>query len=170
MTSRVLNPPRASGPVDVVVDVADFAVSGEAPLSTAGLGSCVALVLHAPESGIAGLAHFLLPEAGAGSTFSRPAKFAATGVPLLASELRLHGARGPIVAKLVGGARMFGTLLSAGVNVGQRNIEATREALTRLGIPIVGEEVGGEFGRSVRVETATGRVQVRSLAGRDREL
>lgn len=157
--------------LDVVVDVADFAVGGgRGTLTTVGLGSCVALVLHAPGSGISGLAHFLLPEPGPGSTFSRPAKFVATGVPLLVSEMRLHGAEGPIVAKLVGGARMFGSLLSAGVSVGQRNVDATRAALGRLGIPVVAEEVGGECGRSVRVEAATGAVQVRSLAGGDSDL
>jgi chemotaxis protein CheD len=171
MTTHAITPVEASGTADIVVDVADFAVAGGAStLSTAGLGSCVALVLYAPRSGVAGLAHFLLPEAVAGSTFSRPAKFAATGVPLLAAELRLHGATGPLQAKLVGGARMFGSLLGAGVNVGERNIEATRAALARLRIPIVAEEVGGEFGRSVRVEAATGLVRVRSLAGRDRDL
>jgi chemotaxis protein CheD len=84
--------------------------------------------------------------------------------------MRLHGATGPLQAKLIGGARMFGSLMSAGVNVGERNVEATRAALQRLRIPIVGEEVGGEHGRSVRVDVATGFVRVRSLAGRDVDL
>jgi chemotaxis protein CheD len=155
---------------EVVVNVADFAIGDrDTTLITSGLGSCVALVLHDARTGITGLAHFLLPEATPTSTFTRPAKFAATGVPLLVAEMRLHGATGPLMAKLVGGARMFGALLSGGVNMGQRNVEAVHSALGRLGIPVVAEEVGGEFGRSVRVAAASGRVQVRSLAGRDRE-
>lgn len=171
MTARPLTPPAAVAPVDIVVEIADFAVgTGDAVLSTSGLGSCVALVLHAPHARVTGLAHFLLPEATPGSTFSRPAKFAATGVPLLAAEMRLHGATGQLQAKLVGGARMFGSLMSAGVNVGERNVEATRAALRRLRIPIVNEDVGGEHGRSVRVDVATGIVRVRSLAGRDVDL
>lgn len=169
MTAQLLAPPPVA--TELVVDIADFAVgAGDTVLSTSGLGSCVALVLHDAESGIAGLAHFLLPEASSGSTFTRPAKFAATGVPLLAAEMRLHGAQGRLVAKLVGGARMFGALLSGGVNMGQRNVEAARAALERLRIPVVGEDVGGECGRSVRLVAATGLVQVRSLAGRDRAL
>ncbi len=168
MTARLLTPPAALEPMDVIVDVADLAIgSGGGALLTSGLGSCVALVLHAPHSRVTGLAHFLLPEAGPGATFSRPAKFAATGVPVLVSEMRLHGAAGPLTAKLVGGARMFASLLSAGVNVGERNLEATRAALRNLRIPVVAEEVGGECGRSVRVEVATGVVQVRSLTGRN---
>lgn len=169
MTAHLLTPTGVAN--ELVVNIADFAVgSGESVLSTSGLGSCVALVLHDAECGVAGLAHFLLPEASSGSTFTRPAKFAATGVSLLAAEMRLHGAQGKLVAKLVGGARMFGALLSGGVNMGQRNVEATRAALERLRIPVVGEDVGGECGRSLRVMASTGVIQVRSLAGRDREL
>jgi chemotaxis protein CheD len=169
MTATVLPPGDVAA--DVVVNIADFAVAeGDVTLSTSGLGSCVALVLHDATTGVTGLAHFLLPEATPASTFTRPAKFAATGAPLLAAEMRLHGATGPLAAKLVGGARMFGALLSGGVNMGQRNVEAVRTALQRLGIPVVAEEVGGEFGRSLRVVAGSGRVQVRSLAGRDREL
>lgn len=170
MTARPLTPPAAH-PIELAVEIADFAVgTGDAILSTSGLGSCVALVLHAPQSRVTGLAHFLLPEATPGSIFSRPAKFAATGVSLLVSEMRLHGAYGQLQAKVIGGARMFGSLLSAGVNIGERNVEATRAALQRLHIPVVAEEVGGEHGRSVRVDVATGAVRVRSLAGRDVDL
>ena len=84
--------------------------------------------------------------------------------------MRRHGATGPLVARLVGGARMFGALLSSGTNMGQRNIEAVRRSLAALRIPVVAEDVGGEYGRSVRVDAATGLVRVRSLSGGDRVL
>ena len=41
---------------------------------------------------------------------------------------------------------------------------------SKLGIPVVGEDVGGEYGRSVRVVASTGAMTVRSLVGGDREL
>ncbi len=65
---------------------------------------------------------------------------------------------------------MFGALLSSGTNMGQRNIEAVRRSLAALRIPVVAEDVGGEYGRSVRVDVATGLVRVRSLSGGDRDL
>ena len=65
---------------------------------------------------------------------------------------------------------MFAALLSSGINMGQRNVDATRAALKRAGVLVVAEDVGGEFGRSVRVEAATGTVRVRSLAGGNRDL
>ena len=157
---------------EIVVDIADFAVaSGDAVLVTAGLGSCVALALHDPSTGIAGLAHILLPSAGFGPPSIHPAKYADTGVALLAEEMRRRGAaQHHMVARLAGGARMFAALLPSGINMGQRNIDATRKALYRLNIPVVAEDIGGEYGRSVRFVAATGALTVRSLVGGDREL
>jgi chemotaxis protein CheD len=71
---------------------------------------------------------------------------------------------------MAGGARMFAALLSSGTNMGQRNIIATRIALEKLGIRVVAEDVGGEYGRSVRVDATTGAMRVRSLMGGDRDL
>jgi chemotaxis protein CheD len=161
-------PPLPSGS-EVCVNVAEFALArdGDA-LATSGLGSCVAIVLHEARSGMAALAHVLLPDLEYARHPVNPAKFAATAVPLLVDELRRAGATGPLVARLAGGARMFGSLLSTGVNMGERNVEAARRALAAAGIPIVGEDVGGEHGRSVVVDARTGRVRVHSLQRGDR--
>ena len=170
--SAPLETPQATEVAEIVVDIADFAVaSGDSVLVTSGLGSCVAVALHDPSTGIAGLAHILLPSAGFGPPSIHPAKYADTGVALVAEEMRRRGAsQDRMVARLAGGARMFAALLSSGVNMGQRNIDATRKALYRLNIPVVAEDVGGEYGRSVRFVAATGALTVRSLVGGDREL
>ena len=170
MTIGAATPPAITGG-EVVVEIADFAVvGGDAVLVTAGLGSCVALVLHDPSTGTAGLAHILLPSLGTGPPSIHPAKYADTGVPLLLEEMRRHGATGRIVAKMAGGARMFAALLSSGINMGQRNIDATRAALATLRIPVIAEDVGADYGRSVRVVAATGAMTVRSLVGGNRDL
>jgi chemotaxis protein CheD len=171
MSARPATPPSVEV-VEIVVNIADFAVTtGDAVLVTSGLGSCVAVALHDPEKGIAGLAHILLPSTGFGPPSIHPAKYADSGVALLAEEMRrLGAAQHRMVARLAGGARMFAALLSSGINMGQRNIDATRKALYKLGIPVVGEDVGGEYGRSVRVVAATGAMTVRSLVGGNREL
>lgn len=171
MTTHAVTPP-AVDIGEVIVEMADFAVaSGNSVLVTAGLGSCVAVVLHDPTTGIAGLAHVLLPSSGIGPPPMRPAKYADSAVPVLVEEMRRRGATGPLVARLAGGAKMFAALFSSGgINMGERNIRATRAALYKLGIPVVAADVGGEFGRSVRVAAATGATTVRSIAGGDREL
>jgi chemotaxis protein CheD len=47
--------------------------------------------------------------------------------------------------------------------MGDRNVAAAREALTRAGIAIAGEDVGGDFGRTVWVAVTDGTVTVQSV-------
>ena len=154
------------------VRVADFAVGKDGDLlSTVGLGSCVAVALYAPTARLGALAHVLLPDESLARGAQPPAKFASSAVPLLEKALRDAGAREPLVARLVGGAAMFASLLkTGGVNMGERNVEAARVALKLARIVIAAQDVGGDFGRSVYFTPADGRVVVRSLRGGDRVL
>ena len=45
----------------------------------------------------------------------------------------------------------------------KRNIEAVRKAITREGITVASEDVGGSKGRSMFVESETGRVLIRRV-------
>ena len=144
--------------------VADYAVAAKGTIATIGLGSCVAIALYDGGAHVGGLAHVLLPSTSLSRDTTNAAKFAETAVPLLLAEMRKLGANGNVEAKIAGGASMFGSLLpSGGVNMGERNIAATREVLAAHGISIVGEDVGGDFGRSVYFDLNDGRVRVRSL-------
>jgi len=154
------------------VKVADHAVArGDAVISTIGLGSCVAIVLYDAAHRIGGLAHILLPSESMSRETANRAKFPASAVPLLVEKMYELGSRGALVAKIVGGASMFGALLPAGgINMGERNIDATRRALKAANIPIVAQDVGGDYGRSVYLDVRTGRVLVRSLRRGDKSL
>lgn len=150
------------------VRIADFAVvRGDGLLVTRGLGSCVAIALHDREARVGGLAHVLLPEPMAARDHRHPAKFAGLAIPALVAEMRELGAN-EITARIAGGASMFASLLSTGgVNMGERNVRATRDALDLAGVPLLSEDVGGDWGRSVYFHVAEGRVVVRSLATGD---
>lgn len=157
---------------EIRVKVADWAVGrGEQVLATIGLGSCVAIAIYDQATRIGGLAHILLPAEAMARDVSNRAKFPATAVALLQEEMTRLGARGPLTAKIVGGASMFGALLpSGGINMGDRNVLATRDALAAAGIPIIAADTGGDFGRSVYFRLADGSVLVRSLKRGDRAL
>jgi chemotaxis protein CheD len=161
-------------PVDVRVKVADYAVRrGSDVLTTIGLGSCVAIVLYDASTKTGALAHVLLPTPSMSRDTSNPAKFPETIVPVMLAEMRRlgSGAASGLRAKIVGGASMFGQLVSGtGVNVGERNVIATREALAANGIPIVAEDTGLDYGRSVYFHLIDGRVEVRSLKQGNRVL
>lgn len=149
------------------VKVADHAVARgpDVVIATIGLGSCVAIVLWHERLRIGGLAHVLLPSQTLSRDVANRAKFAETAVPLLVEEMTALGARpGELTARLVGGASMFGQLLpSSGINMGERNVDASRLALRQAGIRVVAEDVGRDYGRSVYFHLDDGRVRVRSL-------
>ncbi len=63
---------------------------------------------------------------------------------------------------------LFAQLMTPGtVQMGERNIAASRAALREAAIPIIGEAVGGDRGRSVRFWPQNGRVETRTVGGED---
>lgn len=153
-----------------MVRMGELTASGRAGqvLTALGLGSCIGLVLVDRDAGVAGLAHVVLPEAGADAG-ENPHRFADLAVPALVRRLVALGARAArLEAMLVGGASMFAAAPT--LEVGARNEAAVREQLAALGIPVVAAATGGARGRTVRVEVATGHVRVREAGGEDRDL
>jgi len=158
---------------EIRVKVADYAVGrDEQTLITIGLGSCVAIALYDPRTRIGGLAHTLLPSESMARDRSNPAKFPASAVVTLLAEMTRLGADARRVrAKLVGGASMFANLLPAGgINIGDRNVAAARQALEANHVPVVAEDIGSDHGRSVHFHLDDGRVEVRSLKKGNRVL
>jgi chemotaxis protein CheD len=150
-----------------MVGMAQSAVSARAgdTLVSLGLGSCIGLALIDASSGVAGLAHIVLPSsAGAPNVKESPAsKHADTAVPaLLQALVGQRARRSQIEAVMCGGASMFGGGASATMQIGARNADSTRQALRSHGIRIRAEDTGGGAGRSVEVDVATGRVSVRT--------
>ncbi len=140
--------------------------AGSRTLTVYGLGSCVALILFAPGSGVGGLAHVLLPGARpeADSDGELPAKYGQTAVDALSGRLLDLGARrGELRAALVGGARMFASEMDLELGVGTRNVDSLRTCLARRGIPLAHEETGGEQGRTVAFDLPECTLRVRTL-------
>jgi chemotaxis protein CheD len=131
-----------------------------------GLGSCVAIVLYDPLARVGGMAHVLLPSPALSRDDGNPAKFPQTAVPRLIELMsQCGGAPRRLTARLVGGASMFASLAAPGtIMMGDRNVVASRQALHQNGIPLTGESVGGDYGRTVRLTVTDGRLEVSSVA------
>lgn len=158
---------------EIMVRVADLNVGdGDDVLVTVGLGSCVAIILHDAAANVGGLAHILLPSPALSRDTANVAKFPQTAIPRLVELMVARGANARrMVARIAGGASMFAALAPSGaIQMGERNIVATRQALNLNGLPLVGEAVGGDFGRTVRLFVQDGRVQVSSVAHGTQEL
>jgi len=152
---------------ELIVKVADLAVGRDDDvLVTVGLGSCVAIMFHDAETRVGGLAHVLLPSRALTRHVDRPAKFPHAAVPtLLERMVELGASQRRIVGRLAGGASMFASLAPPGtIQMGERNLVAARQVLSAHNVPLVAEAVGGDFGRTVRLHCATGRVEVSTVA------
>lgn len=152
---------------ELVVRVADLRIGvADDILITVGLGSCVAILLYDGVARVGGLAHILLPTPALSRMDGNPAKFPQSAVPRLIELMVADGASpGRLTARLAGGASMFAALAPQGtIQMGERNLVAARHALNAHNIPLLGEAVGGDFGRTVRMQVSDGKVEVTTVA------
>jgi chemotaxis protein CheD len=152
---------------ELLVRVADLRIGvADDVLVTVGLGSCVAIVLYDAAARVGGLAHTLLPSPALARPDTNPAKFPQSAVPRLLELMQADGASlERITGRLAGGASMFASLAPPGtIQMGERNLIAARQALHAHGVPLIGEAVGGDFGRTVRLRVGDGRVEVSTVA------
>jgi len=127
------------------------------------LGSCVGLILHDKKSKRTALAHIMLP-----ARLNRDesiGKYADTAVPAMLEELARRGSmKRHLEAYLTGGAHLFGQSGDKKLTtVGDLNLIATREILSRHGVTVVYEETGGEKGRIVVFDNRSAKIEVRTL-------
>ncbi|MDD6597691.1 chemotaxis protein CheD [Anaerovibrio sp.] len=157
----------------IKVGMADYKV-GRAPdtLISYGLGSCIGISLYDPQTKIGGLLHIMLPDSNQSRANENRAKFADTGIPDMLNELiRMGAAKSRLVAKLAGGSQMFAFANASDImRVGLRNASASKEILKKLSIPIVGEDTGGNYGRTVQIDLSTGVYKVKTIDKGDKEI
>ena len=135
---------------------------------TLGLGSCVGIAIRDPLTKIGGLAHIMLPDSKAMLNGGQNiAKFADTGIVELVRQMEKLGAsRQRMVAKIAGGANMFnfeGKSNSTVGQVGSRNVEASKAKLMELKIPILAQDTGANYGRTVVFYPETGEYHIRAV-------
>jgi chemotaxis protein CheD len=150
--------------MNIVVDLADFAVSdkADATLVTHALGSCIGVAIWDPEVKVAGLLHYMLPESSASPerAASSPAMFCDTGLPLLFRAAYERGAgKERLIVRIAGGSQLVEDEQS---NMGRRNYVALRRILWKNGISIDAEDVGGSESRTLSIEVGTGRTIVKT--------
>ena len=134
-------------------------------ITTLGLGSCVGIALRDPQTGIGGLAHIMLPDSTQIQNNSNIPKFADTGIDELIRRVVAAGAsRARLVSKIAGGAQMFSFSSGSSLGrVGDRNVEAVKKKLNELRIPILAEDTGKNYGRTVIFYPENGNFVIRAV-------
>ena len=148
------------------IEIAEYkAAKYPTELVAIGLGSCVGICLYDPVAKIGGLAHAMLPDSTQAPSSKNQGKFVDTAIPALIAEMSKLGAdRSRLVAKIVGGAEMFNFANASDyMRIGKRNVEATIAALKTERIPVIAQDTGKNYGRSIRFCTNDGKLYIKSI-------
>lgn len=150
----------------IKVGMADLSTAKDPDiLTTLGLGSCVGIALYDATAKIGGLAHIMLPDSTQIKNNSNIAKFADTGIEALIKEMLKMGAKqNRLVAKIAGGAHMFEFKnMDDMMRIGTRNVAAVTQILEQVHIPIISQDTGSNYGRTVELHTSTGVFVVKTI-------
>ena len=157
----------------VVIGLGEMKVSRGANdvLVCLGLGSCVALCYHDPVAKVGPMAHIVLPSSE-GRAIGSPGKFADTAVPaLIEAVTKAGGLKSRLSVRMVGGAQMTMASEASGIfSIGPSNVEATKQALRRVGLRLRAEDTGGSAGRTVRLNAGSGEIVVNTQISSTRNL
>ena len=107
----------------------------------------------------------MLPDSTQIRNNSNIPKFADTGITELVRQMVAKGAKqSRMVAKIAGGAQMFSFQnKSEMVRIGERNVEATKKKLAQLKIPILAQDTGDSYGRTVIFYPETGDFVIKAV-------
>jgi chemotaxis protein CheD len=131
------------------------------------LGSCVALTLWHPERKIGGMCHYLLPSRSRSGHEPLDGRYGDEAMDVLLQHIRASRTEpAEYHAHLYGGADTMPEGSGLKFNVGERNIEQGWSFIDRHGFQLQGVDVGEDVPRTVRLNLATGEVEMKRGAGR----
>lgn len=138
-----------------------------------GLGSCLGITMYDPVAKVAGMLHAVLPTCNLLSNNDESCtKYVCCGIEVLLKRItEAGGQRSRIVVRMAGAANMLtDTTFSDIMNISQRNIDTARKKLKELNMEVIGEEVGGNIRRTVHFYVSDGRVAIRMLGCKERDV
>ncbi|MFX0124728.1 MAG: chemotaxis protein CheD [Candidatus Hodarchaeota archaeon] len=143
-------------------------------LKITSLGSCIGLVLYVKDDNpekCAVMGHIMLPKSQGREpkkyTFG-PTRFADIAIPTMIKKLEEaigKHRRKSIVAKMIGGAEMFG-YTKITMKIGEENAKVTKTLLKENNIPLIKEFTGGDTGMSVEFRVNDYLLTIKPTGGR----
>lgn len=146
----------------IVVGIGAYALSkSPVKIKTFGLGSCVSITLYDRRERVGGLVHTMLPSISHARIKDNPLKYTDSGIEYLTAEILKKGSsRKRLEAKIVGGAHMFE---NRNLRIGERNVKWAKNTLEKFEIPIIAEDTGKNYGRTVTLDISTGDLLIRTI-------
>ena len=129
------------------------------------LGSCVAVCLFSPRTGMGAMCHGVMPYNETNCEEEQCFRFVDCSVhymvDVMVKQQNLSAA--DIVVKLFGGANVFKSGERKAISVGRQNINAARACLQRYGLKITAEKIGGMNGYKLFFYSHSGEVLLKSI-------
>lgn len=126
-----------------------------------GIGSCLAVFMFDLKKGRYMIAHTVLPkyeESHREFSSNMPARYTDIAIKIMVNRLVDEGSNlKDIQVKMVGGSQIYNDHLQ----IGKNNILAAYESIKEMNLSLVGEDVGGEKGRSAFSFNKDGTITVR---------
>jgi chemotaxis protein CheD len=131
------------------------------------LGSCIAVCVRDPVSGVGGMNHFLLPRSGdALDKHSESMRYGTYSMEQLLNRLYNKGAvKSRLELKVFGGANV----IKQSAKIGERNVAFIREFIKAEGLHVAGADLGGDRGRRLIYHPLSGRVMLKRMANADEQ-
>lgn len=144
-------------------------------LKISSLGSCIGLVIYPEINEIsirrAVMGHIMLPKArgmkkrNVETKLGKVAKFADEAIPAMLEVLEGEKQnRKRFVAKMAGGAKMFGQISNT-FDIGKENSRSVKSLLKSMNIPLVKHYTGGETGMKVIFDVSNYELSVTPTGG-----
>lgn len=129
------------------------------------LGSCVSACIRDPATGVGGLNHFMLPDAGQETgAVSTSARYGTHAMELLINQLiKLGARRSHLEAKVFGGGNVMRNLTLS--NVGTRNAQFVLKFLELERIAVKARDLEKDYARKVYFFPRSGRVRLKMIRG-----
>jgi chemotaxis protein CheD len=142
----------------------EYYVTGRDMVLVTVLGSCVTACIRDRLSGIGGMNHFMLPDAGLDqdNPVSLSARYGAFAMEILINSLISLGAQRTLLeAKVFGGGNVLPGMTT--MNIGQRNADFALSFLSAEKIRVVARDLIDVFPRKVYFFPKSGKVLVKKL-------
>ena len=131
-------------------------------LAAYGIGSCVIVACYDRTKAVAAMLHGILPEK-AGGRNSTENKYLSSGIDNMIKLLIKEGVSiKDMEAKIFGGAKMFDVKVDS-ETIGERNIKMAKDELKKKNVPLMAEDTGSNYGRSIEFSVLDKRATVRSF-------
>lgn len=140
-------------PGELIID------TGESVITSYALGSSLGICLYDASHQLGGYVNSLLP---INTSNDFDTKYVNSAIHLLyEGMLQRGGDPNQIQAKLIGGAKLFRLPeIEQEEDIGKSNIRSAYHALMKLHVPIISEDVGDCYGRSIHFHLKDGLVYI----------